>query len=357
MATAAQAIESVAEITGLLPATVFRAARFMREADPTLWPMGEKGRGRAAQVSNTHLVNLALVLAFDEAATASPNTAPMLRSMRPWLDSSWKWQATSTDGQIRPQPSPGDQAHPGDSAASRLTSPPGDKSAYIYEWTKSLIAAGKLPKRLEYAALPGETLGEALENLVDYLTLPEGDPLKTEIKATSMEVDITSAGLPSAFVGYWSFDGDREFYVRTNYLLPQESLNFFKLRFSLGITRTGRIHGDLILRLAELWAETKTRLSDPRGSSGSTIIPRLSTEVTPEASSETKTATTGPGRLDAAVLVDQSRMELGGLTHPHSNGEREKSQSLSSRAGRSLHHDRRDAYARSGDGGAYCATA
>ena len=62
MASAAQAIEKMAEATGLLPNTVFRVARYLREAGGDLWPQGSQGRGQEAHVEPHHLVNLVLVL-------------------------------------------------------------------------------------------------------------------------------------------------------------------------------------------------------------------------------------------------------------------------------------------------------
>src|SRR4051812_44832892 len=82
MATAAEAIEQIAAKTGMLPATVFRAARALREADLRLWPQGTAGRGKAAQVEASHLVNLVLALAVADPITAAPEVAPQYCALR-----------------------------------------------------------------------------------------------------------------------------------------------------------------------------------------------------------------------------------------------------------------------------------
>jgi hypothetical protein len=64
MTTATEAIQRMAEVTGLLPATVSRTARALREKDVRLWPQGAQGRGQAAHVEGRHLINLLIALAM-----------------------------------------------------------------------------------------------------------------------------------------------------------------------------------------------------------------------------------------------------------------------------------------------------
>lgn len=81
MATASRAIQQIAEVTGTLPATVFRAARALREAGGDRWPQGSQGRGREAHVMPHHLVNLALALAMADPLTEAPRIVDQLRML------------------------------------------------------------------------------------------------------------------------------------------------------------------------------------------------------------------------------------------------------------------------------------
>jgi hypothetical protein len=82
VATGAHAVERIAEATGILPATVFRTVRTLREADPTLWPEAAKGGGRgAAHLEPCHLVNLVLALAVADPITAAPKAVAGYRAL------------------------------------------------------------------------------------------------------------------------------------------------------------------------------------------------------------------------------------------------------------------------------------
>ena len=82
MATGAYAVEKIAEATGILPATVFRTARTLREADQALWPKAEKGGGRgAAHVEPSHLANLAIALAAADPITLAPKVVAGYRAL------------------------------------------------------------------------------------------------------------------------------------------------------------------------------------------------------------------------------------------------------------------------------------
>ena len=81
MATASRAIDQVAKTTRILPATVFRAARALREADVNLWPQGTQGRGKEAHVEPGHLVNLMLALAVADPITTAPRLVADYRDL------------------------------------------------------------------------------------------------------------------------------------------------------------------------------------------------------------------------------------------------------------------------------------
>jgi hypothetical protein len=74
MTTSAQAVEKMAEVTGLLPNSLVRITRFLREAGGDLWPQGFQGKGREAHVEAHHLVNLVLALGAAD-MTDSPQEA------------------------------------------------------------------------------------------------------------------------------------------------------------------------------------------------------------------------------------------------------------------------------------------
>ena len=82
MATGAQAIEAIARATGLLPATVGRAARSLREAGQDLWPQAAPGGGKnAVHVRPGHLVNLVIALAVADPLTTAAVLTVIFRSL------------------------------------------------------------------------------------------------------------------------------------------------------------------------------------------------------------------------------------------------------------------------------------
>jgi hypothetical protein len=84
LATGAEASERIAEATGLLPSTVFRTARLLREADKGLWPEAGKGGGRAAaHVELSHLVNLTIALAVEDPSLAVAKAIRAYRALVP----------------------------------------------------------------------------------------------------------------------------------------------------------------------------------------------------------------------------------------------------------------------------------
>ncbi len=82
MATGAEAIEVVARVTGILPATVGRAARALREAGQDFWPQAAPGGGKNARhVRPHHLVNLAVALAIADPLTDAPEQSLAFRNL------------------------------------------------------------------------------------------------------------------------------------------------------------------------------------------------------------------------------------------------------------------------------------
>ncbi len=81
MATASEAIAEIAATAVILPSTVFRTARALREADTGLWAQGSTGQ--AAHVGPSHLVNLTLglVVAVAEPVSSVPAWMPHYREL------------------------------------------------------------------------------------------------------------------------------------------------------------------------------------------------------------------------------------------------------------------------------------
>jgi hypothetical protein len=80
MATGANAIKVVATSTGLLQSTVGRAARALREAGKDQWPQALPGGGKNSRPPQLHhLVNLALALSAEPLSAASEIVAGLRR--------------------------------------------------------------------------------------------------------------------------------------------------------------------------------------------------------------------------------------------------------------------------------------
>src|SRR4051812_28930017 len=76
MVTASQAVDRISKFSGIIPATVSRTARALREADTKLWPQGAAGIGMGAQVEAQHLANLIIgLVAADSIATSEKAVA------------------------------------------------------------------------------------------------------------------------------------------------------------------------------------------------------------------------------------------------------------------------------------------
>jgi hypothetical protein len=160
MATGADAIEAVAKSTGLLQSTVGRPARALREAGKDQWPQARPGGGKNSKpVQPHHLVNLALALSVDP-FTDAPEVVAELRNLEP-----------STSGESSP-------------------------------------------------FLPGATLGETLDLLVDKLSRPpvEGD----EIAFDWLSITIDSLGnrRPIVQLRALGTDGDSNLTNAMCYYLP-----------------------------------------------------------------------------------------------------------------------------------------
>jgi hypothetical protein len=224
VATGAEATERIAEATGLLPSTVFRTARLLREADKGLWPEAAKGGGRgAAHVEPRHLVNLAVALAVLQ----DPDivAAKVIRAYRALV-------AHRRDQHVLVEDDVGQ-------AASLLM-------------TNDMFNGSR-------------ALGAELERLIELLT--KGDSARV-LESASLYIEFfVELRVPRVGIGYYQFDlpdDTRSHTVKLLYRKPSippsisgqldPYRDFLPRRL---ITRTALLPAVLFTAMAELWAHTK----------------------------------------------------------------------------------------------------
>lgn len=325
MATGAHAAERIAKATGALPATVFRAARIMREADPSLWPEAGKGGGRgAAHVEPSHLINLILALAIADPITAAPAMVASYRMfVYPGLQYVQRKHMGQTARMLFGTPSPSEQPDPVSAVG---------------------VFGGK------------GGLGADLEQLVELLAGPWRDALEM-LQKSGLTVELEMASrFPQALVSYFSLDLPIDIAGHRQELRYVPGQNTLGLRYAAEapIVRKAILPVSLFGVLAELWADTRShnaskvkhpppaeinheaRVFWERENRKQTARQRQQLAAfalrTPNAPDsvipDSETAESPPGRGDAAVLSDQPHeTELDRRSQqPHPTGEREKSQ-------------------------------
>lgn len=306
MATAAQAIQRVSEVTGMQLATVARAARALREADITLWPQGEKGRGRGAQVVPNHLVNLIVALAVANPLTEAATQIPSFLQMVP-IDLSPKKGGRTTEA--------------------------------VAAWREGKGLSATIGR-----FLPGETVQEALVNLVSLLGQPEGATLREACEGMHVTFQRDDKSTLVVFVSYYEWhshhtDADRTgdgwtnsgLYYAPNDQLPTAEQAITRLRNHPGfITRTSVINFAAFVALGDIWADTIAH--NTRAASKTT--PVKPARATPE----NDMAATAPCQGNSAAMAssDQPEDELDGGFQPHHTRERDETQSRGLRAVRSV---------------------
>lgn len=83
MATGSEAVDRITEVTGIPAATVARLAKILKQAKPPLWQRSGQGGGKSARhVEPFHLTNIALGLAADP-ITRAPELVSRMRGMVP----------------------------------------------------------------------------------------------------------------------------------------------------------------------------------------------------------------------------------------------------------------------------------
>ncbi len=230
MATGAHAAERIAKATGALPSTVFRAARIMREADPTLWPEAGKGGGRgAAHVEPSHLINLILALAIADPITAAP---AMVASYRMFVYPGPQYLQREHMGQTAHMlfgtPSPSEQPDP-------------------------------VPAVGVFGGAGG--LGADLERLVELLAGSDQNALKILGESgLTVELEVASR-FPQATISYFSLDLEDSIagHKQEFHYVPGQNTLGLRYATEAPIVRKAILYVPLFAVLAELWADTRTR--------------------------------------------------------------------------------------------------
>jgi hypothetical protein len=222
VATGVQAAERIAAATGLLPSSVFRTARTLREAGKGLWPEAAKGGGKgAAHVERRHLINLAIALAVND-PLAAVKAIPAYRGLIPH----------------RPEKHAPDPEHAGQAASLLMTND---------------MFNGR------------RAIGAELDRLLDLLT--QGDTAGT-LENAGLHIEFfIELRVPRVCVRYHAFDLEDDLATHTTELLYRKPntppgvsreldpyWNFLPPRL---ITRTALIPVSLFTVMADLWADTK----------------------------------------------------------------------------------------------------
>jgi hypothetical protein len=227
VATASKAIDDIADATGILRATVFRAARALREADPLLWPQGEAGRGRAAHVEPRPLVNLALALAVADPITTAPQIVSGYRDL-----------ILSSALYLRPE---------------RLEDP---ITGALFHQTECPVTPEGL---VLVEGILSSTLGSACERLIELLASAE-KPLRDRLHIYGLHLELIVDRIPSASIVYRTIGGEE---MRLSYALRQIGLplsnNFLPPPPVAPLKRQVTIPFALFEVLADLWADTLAR--------------------------------------------------------------------------------------------------
>ena len=307
MATASRSIARIAEVTGILPATVFRAARFLREADGGLWPQGSQGRGREAHVEPHHLVNLILALGIADPITTAPFAVTSYRALPHFM-----LQIT-------------DEMADGLSQKSRLP-----------------VRQGMLEPLLH---MFGTTLGDRLDGLISTLQASQNRMVRDLFRASIFNLKLTAAFVPQASI---SLTRCIETGKRTEADIYQAAQAVDDMEVAGEIKRDVTVPFAVFDAMIDLWSDTQLHHASKKPSrKRRSRIPNG-----PASAPKSKTAAS-PGR-EAAALDDQTaQTELDGHSHSHPMDERDKVQSSSqSRPGHPHEHLWSDPDEKVGNGGA-----
>ncbi len=297
MATASEAIERVAEAMDLLPTTVFRAARALREADSNLWPQGSQGRGRAAHVKPAHLVNILLALSGAGPMTTAPEIVRIYRGM------------TFPDNQ-------------------RLSNT--GRTAHIF-FLHGSMSAEPINMVVSGKGILGSDrgLGGDLENLIQLFAGLNGAVAREVLRDSELTIELVTGRFPRALIGYYdraSGMSRRTGRYLIHYLPPQ--ITHYLPRYSTVVTPPTIVGGERLMRVFCGWLEVLADLLSDTVTNRSSNSPLSSPAVAP-ASATPGIENAGSPAREPAPTRDQDRVTDLASEHPEYGREREFSQALS----------------------------
>lgn len=231
MATATEAIERIAEATGMAVATVDRYARVLKQHKPNLWPRsGQGGGSKAAHVRPHHLVNLVLALAVADPITSAPQVVPRYKDLMPVTSRTRPMDYSVLTGQA-----------PGVTVSRRI-----DPNA------------PELEKRAAW--LDGDNLGEALECLIWMLSTPKAvskDEMRSDLRKAELIIVLEGSDpIPHGQVLGSVFDENGHRVMLTDSYYPRGTLADLPNAPPGAIGRSARLSLSLFEVLADLWLDT-----------------------------------------------------------------------------------------------------
>ncbi len=322
LATGAEAIEAVTDATGLVSWTVNGAARALREASPNLWPQGAKGGGRrAAHVEPAHLINLALALNIANPITQAPELVPIWGDLavqdHPWAKPPPPQRLPANFNELL---NTVDKRYPYSPPLPSITS-----------WKRQIgvsFPSSRAPLSA-YRVLPGVTLREALTNLIDWISRPEGAEVRSDLYDKEMTILLSWRPIPGplfepkARISYKSGPVYETCNVYTQRQLPLTHERESALRrHPAAPMRSATITFSLFEVLADLWSDTLVRRS---------IYSTLSSPAVAPASATPGTESAGSPAREPAPTRDQDRVADLVTPQPEYGRGKKFSQALSER--------------------------
>lgn len=238
MAVASEACERVAEVWRLPTATVLRAGRVLREADPNMWPQGAQGRGRAAHVYPQNLFSIAFTMTLADPITSAP-------------------QVVSEWGDLRPK-----VMHPQFEEADPVTGRTTLRDGHVRGIDPNAKGINDRAAWLE-----GETLKEAMTWLIHVMGKPGNEAIRRAFREAELVVTFRSGGVPMVTVSGKIVSESGRQGIFTDVYLPKNMPDW-----SDGpVLRETRLSIAVFEALADLWADTLAHtsqllLSSPSGS-------------------------------------------------------------------------------------------
>ena len=311
MATATEAIERIADDTGIPTGSVDRVARVLKQSRPNLWPRsGQGGGSKAAHVEPSHLVNLALGLAVADPITTAPQIVSGYRELTLW-DALY----------MRPE-----------CLEDPIT------EALFHQTGCPITPEGWV---LVDGVLSG-TLGSACERLIELLASPAEKPLRDRLRIYGLQLELIVDRTPSASIVYRTIGGEE---MHFSYLLRQIGLplsnNFLPPPPVAPLKRQVTIPFALFEALADLWADTlahhasKGRAIPAQGRNPPIGSEPASGSAGEEAAAPESTKAAGTGIHDGLQTGQPATTSQTASQQEQSTDGREKSQSAGSLADRS----------------------